>query len=191
MSTTADRELATPDPGDFGQPPRFLGPFVDAVARVKATVHHELLAGFLLIALLLLSMGVLCVVVLDRINGQVVRLTLLSNQVNQARQMIYEVTAQSHFRAMALLTDPTTRTWTDKIYAAKAEFGDQPVAIRTYAFPRAPESFDGSPPSTSSSGPRAMRSPGSTISGSSRGRSTRTSPRSTRCRTCSRTSSTI
>ena len=85
MSTTADRELATPDPGDFGQPPRFLRPFVDAVARVKATVHHKLLAGFLVIALLLLSMGVVSVVVLERIDGQVERLTALSNQVNQAR----------------------------------------------------------------------------------------------------------
>ena len=35
MSTTADRELATPDPEDLGPLPRFLGPFVDAVARVN------------------------------------------------------------------------------------------------------------------------------------------------------------
>ena len=142
MSTTADRELATPDPGDFGQPPRFLGPFVDAVARVKATVHHKLLAGFLVIALLLLSMGVVCVVVLERIDSQVVRLTLLSNQVNQAREMIYEVTAQSHYRAMALLTDPTDPYWTDKIYAAKAEFDTNLSEIRTYAIGSPPETFD-------------------------------------------------
>ena len=142
MSTTADRELATPDPGDFGQPPRFLGPFVDAVARVKATVHHKLLAGFLVIALLLLSMGVVCVVVLERIDGQVVRLTLLSNQVNQAREMIYEVTAQSHYRAMALLTDPTDPYWTDKIYAAKAEFDTNLSEIRTYAIGSPPGAFD-------------------------------------------------
>ena len=114
-------------PATSDQPPRFLGPFVDAVARVKATVHHKLLAGFLVIALLLLSMGVVCVVVLERIDSQVVRLTLLSNQVNQAREMIYEVTAQSHYRAMALLTDPTDPYWTDKIYAAKAEFDTEPV----------------------------------------------------------------
>jgi class 3 adenylate cyclase/CHASE3 domain sensor protein len=140
MSTTADRELATPDPEDLGPTPRFLGPFVDAVARVRATVHHKLLAGFLLIALLLLSMGVVCVVVLERIDGQVVRLTALSNQVSQAREMIYEVTAQSHYRAMALLTnDPS---WTGKIYAAKDEFDADLADIRTYAIPAQPEFFD-------------------------------------------------
>jgi class 3 adenylate cyclase/HAMP domain-containing protein len=142
MSTTADRELAIPDPGDPGQVPRFLGPFVDAVARVKATVHHKLLAGFLLIALLLLSMGVVCVVVLERIDSQVVRLTLLSNQVNQARERIYEVTAQSHYRAMALLTGPTDPYWTDKISAAKAEFDTNLAEIRTYAIGSPPETFD-------------------------------------------------
>jgi hypothetical protein len=97
MSTTADRELSTPDPEDLGPLPRFLGPFIDAVARVRTTVHRKLLAGFLLIALLLLSMGVVCVIVLEQIDGQVVRLTALSDQVSQAREMIYEVTAQSHY----------------------------------------------------------------------------------------------
>ncbi len=140
MSTTADRELATPDPEDLGPVPRFLGPFVDAVARVRATVHHKLLAGFLLIALLLLSMGVVCVVVLERIDGQVVRLTALSNQVSQAREMIYEVTAQSHYRAMALLTNDAS--WTGKIYAAKDEFDADLANIRTYAIPAQPEFFD-------------------------------------------------
>ena len=100
MSTTADRELSTPDLEDLGPLPRFLGPFIDAVARVRTTVHRKLLAGFLLIALLLLSMGVVCIVVLEQIDGQVVRLTALSDQVSQAREMIYEVTAQSHYRAM-------------------------------------------------------------------------------------------
>ena len=120
--------------------PGFLRPFVDAVARIKATVHTKLLAGFLLIALLLLSMGVVCVVVLERIDAQVVRLTALSDQVNQARQMIYEVTAQSHYRAMALLRDDPE--WTDKIYAAKDEFDANLAEIQTYAIPAQPEFFD-------------------------------------------------
>lgn len=124
---------------DFGPLPGFLRPFVDAVARVKATVHTKLLAGFLLIALLLLTMGVVCVVVLERIDSQVVTLTALSNQVNQARQMIYEVTAQSHFRAMALLQDDPV--WTDKIYAAKDEFDANLAQIQTYAIPAQPEFF--------------------------------------------------
>jgi class 3 adenylate cyclase/CHASE3 domain sensor protein len=140
MSTTADRELATPAPEDLGPLPRFLGPLVDAVARVNATVHRKLLAGFLLIALLLLSMGVVCVVVLERIDGQVVRLTALSDQVSQAREMIYEVTAQSHYRAMALLTNDAS--WIDKIYIAKDEFDADLAEIRTYALPSQPEFFD-------------------------------------------------
>ena len=57
----ADRiRLDTSD--DLGPLPKFLRPFVDWVAGIHATVHHKLLAGFLLIALLLLSMGVCCIV---------------------------------------------------------------------------------------------------------------------------------
>jgi len=125
---------------DLGPLPRFLGPSVDAVARIKATVHTKLLAGFLLIALLLLSMGVVCIVVLERIESQVVRLTALSDQVSQAREMIYEVTAQSHYRAMALLDDDPV--WTAKIYTAKSEFDANLATIRTYAIPAQPDFFD-------------------------------------------------
>ena len=120
--------------------PRFLRPAVDAVARARATIHTKLLAGFLLIALLLLSMGIVCVVVLERIDGQVRKLTALSHQVNQAQQMIYEVTGQSHYRAMALLTGD--QEWTDKIYAAKDAFDANLAEIRTYAVPAQPEFFD-------------------------------------------------
>jgi class 3 adenylate cyclase/CHASE3 domain sensor protein len=119
--------------------PGFLRPFVDAVARSRAKVHTKLLAGFLLIALLLLSMGVVCVVVLERIDSQVVKLTALSNQVNQARQMIYGVTAQSHYRAMALLTND--QAYTDKIYAAKDEFDANLAEIQTYAVPAQSDFF--------------------------------------------------
>ena len=84
--------------------PSLLHPWVDRVASVRATVHTKLLAGFLVIAVLLLAMGVLSIGVLARINDQVDTLTSLSEQTNQARQMIYEVTAQSHYRAMELLT---------------------------------------------------------------------------------------
>lgn len=136
MSTNA---AGSPD-SDLGPLPALLRPLVDRIARVRATVHTKLLAGFLLIAMLLLSMGVLSVGVLDRINAQVEKITTLNEQTNLARQMIYEVTAQSHFRAMALLThDPT---WTDKIYAAKDQFGENLTLIRANAFPAQPEFFD-------------------------------------------------
>ena len=144
MSTNAATPVdpRVPDPAgvDLGPLPAFMRPLVDLVAGVRATVHTKLLAGFLLIATLLLSMGVLSVAVLDRINDQVETLTALNEQTNRARQMIYEVTAQSHFRAMALLThDPT---WTDKIYTAKDEFAANLTGIRTAAIPAQPEFFD-------------------------------------------------
>src|SRR3989449_7210003 len=125
---------------DLGPLPRIARPFVDWVARVRATVHTKLLAGFLVIALLLLSMGVLCIVVLDRVNRQVVTLTALNRQTDQAREMIYEVTAQSHYRAMALLTG--NETWTGKIYTAKDLFAQNLAELRTYAVPDRTAFFD-------------------------------------------------
>ena len=145
MSSTAT-EPAPPIPppdqprDDLGPLPRIARPFVDWVARVRATVHTKLLAGFLVIALLLLSMGVLCIVVLDRVNRQVVTLTALNRQTDQAREMIYEVTAQSHYRAMALLTGD--QTYTGKIYAAKDLFAQNLAELRTYAIPDRTAFFD-------------------------------------------------
>ncbi len=125
---------------ELGPLPRFLRPFVDWVARIKATVHTKLLAGFLVIALLMLAMGLLCIEVLNRVNHQVATLTALNKQTNQAREMIYEVTAQSHYRAMALLTRDSV--WTDKIYAAKDAFVANLTEMRTYAVPDRTRFFD-------------------------------------------------
>ncbi|MEP7225397.1 MAG: adenylate/guanylate cyclase domain-containing protein [Actinomycetota bacterium] len=114
---------------ELGPLPPFLRPVVDWVAGIRATIHTKLLAGFLLIAVLLFSMGTLSIVVLTRVNRQVETLNALNRQASQARDMIYEVTAQSHYRAMALLQlqDPT---WTPKIYAAKTAFSDNLADIR-------------------------------------------------------------
>ena len=143
MSTNAASSMSATEAGapgpDLGPLPGFMRPFVDRVARVRATVHTKLLAGFLLIALLLLSMGVLSIAVLDRIDHQVDTLTALAAQTNQAREMIYEVTAQSHYRAMALLTRKPV--WTAKIYAAKREFAADLADIRTDAIPPRPAFF--------------------------------------------------
>ena len=105
---------------DLGPLPGFLKPVVDWVARLEATVHIKLLVGFLLIALLLLALGVFSIAVLNRVDRQVDTLTALHSESDRAREMIYKVTAQSHFRAMALLTG--TDTWDDKIYTAKEGF---------------------------------------------------------------------
>ncbi|MEA2536855.1 MAG: hypothetical protein QOF11_1089 [Chloroflexota bacterium] len=87
--------------------PRFTGwlrPVVDATARIPASVHRKLLFGFLAGALLLVAMAVLSVVVIGRMNERVSDLDRLQEKTSRAQQMLYAVTAQSHYRAMALLT---------------------------------------------------------------------------------------
>ena len=102
-----DRPIAqTPEP----RLPRFTGwlrPAVDDVARIRASVHVKLLFGFLAGALLLVALAVLSLVVIGRMNDRVQELGRLQLQTSQAQRMLYAVTAQSHYRAMALLThDP-------------------------------------------------------------------------------------
>ena len=132
VDTVDDVRMATRK--ELGPLPRFLRPFVDWVARIRATVHTKLLAGFLLIALLLLSMGTLSIVVLGRLNQQVETLTALNRQASQARDMIYEVTSQSHYRAMALL-QLQDDSWTPKIYVAKDLFANNLSDMRTSGAP--------------------------------------------------------
>ena len=91
-----ERDLAAP-----------LGWIVDAVARIRASVHVKLLAGFLLGAFLLLAMGILSLGIISRMNGRATELNVLAQQVDLARQMEYDITAQSHYRAMALYLQPT------------------------------------------------------------------------------------
>ena len=84
-------------------------------------------------------MGVLSIGVLARINDQVDTLTSLSEQTNQSRQMIYEVTAQSHYRAMELLTDDPS--YADKIAASKNTFNSILADVRSHAEPARPAFF--------------------------------------------------
>lgn len=99
-----------------------LRPFVHLVARIKASVHLKLLAGFLVGALLLLAMGVLSLYVINRMNQRVSELAEVEQRQDVSRQMIYLVTAQSHYRAMALLTK--SQVWNDKIAVAKQTFAE-------------------------------------------------------------------
>lgn len=112
-------------------PLRIVRPFVDSVARVRATIHTKLLAGFLLSALLLLAMGVLSIVVINRMNAQMNRVVELQQQLEHAREGIYAITAQSHYRAMALITE--VDSWNDKITVAKAGFVEDMESIRSTA----------------------------------------------------------
>ena len=97
-----------------------LRPLVDFVAKVHASVHAKLLSGFLVGALLLLGMAALSLVVIDRMSAQVEELTRLQDDMDRARRMEYLITAQSHFRAMALLINDDG--YNTKIALAKKEF---------------------------------------------------------------------
>lgn len=121
--------------------PRLLRPFSERVAHLAVSVHTKLLTGFMMIALLLLAMGGLSIFVLQRVDNQVEQLTELHEQTDQARQMIYGVTAQSHFRAMAL-ADRDDPRWTQKIYTAKDAFDSNLADIRVDARAARPEFFD-------------------------------------------------
>ncbi len=82
----------------------WLRPVVEAVARRDASVHRKLLSGFLAGALLLVGMAIVSLLVIGRMNERVSDLDHLQDKVSRAQQMLYAVTAQSHYRAMALLT---------------------------------------------------------------------------------------
>ena len=86
--------------------PRFTGvlrPAVDAVAALRWPVRRKLLAGFLTGAVLLVAMGALSLVVMDQMNDRRLEFERAQQEADLARQMLYDVTAQSHYRAMALL----------------------------------------------------------------------------------------
>lgn len=125
---------------DLGPLPRWMKPAVDWVAKWKATVHVKLLLGFLFIAVLLLALGLFSIAVLNRIDGQVQRLEALHDQSETAREMIYAVTAQSHYRAMALITG--VDSWDDKIYTGKANFASDLDGIRAASIPPMEDFFD-------------------------------------------------
>jgi class 3 adenylate cyclase/CHASE3 domain sensor protein len=110
-----------------------LAPLVDLVARLRASVLLKLLAGFLLSALLLLGMGILSLVVINRMNDRVEDLNAARDRQDRGRQMIYLVTAQSHYRAMSLLTG--NPVWTDRIANAKADFQQQLDAMAADGVP--------------------------------------------------------
>ena len=82
---------------------RWLRPAVDFVAGLRLTIHRKLLAGFLTGALLLVAMAALSLVVIARMDERMEVLETQARKVDLARQMLYDVTAQSHYRAMALL----------------------------------------------------------------------------------------
>jgi class 3 adenylate cyclase len=100
--------------------PWLLRPVVDFVARIDARLETKLLGGFLAISVLMLVLGLVSLFVVYRMDSQVDRMTTLVSQRDRAQEMLYSITAQSHYRTMALLTgDPV---WTEKVATAKERF---------------------------------------------------------------------
>jgi signal transduction histidine kinase len=111
--------------------PRFTGwlrPMVDAVARLDWSVHRKLMVGFLSGAVLLVAMGALSLVVIARMDDRVDDLTRHQEKADIAQQMLYQVTAQSHYRAMTFLLtkdDPAGAAKNvRKLAVAKSTFAD-------------------------------------------------------------------
>jgi len=127
------RDRPVPEP----RLPRFTGwlrPLVDAVARIRASIHAKLLFGFLTGAALLMAMAALSLVVIGQMNDRMEVLNAQATKVDRARQMLYDITAQSHYRAMAILrhkNDPVEADeWNDKVLDKKAAFLDLLASLR-------------------------------------------------------------
>jgi len=101
---------------------RWLRPVVDAVARLDFSVHRKLLFGFLAGAVLLVGLAILSVGVIGRMSDRVAELDQLESKASHAQQMLYWVTAQSHYRAMALLTRNRTKDYNADVARAKQTF---------------------------------------------------------------------
>jgi len=84
--------------------PSVTQPLVDLVRR-QFTDASRLLTAFLVGAILLAGMGALSLVAIERMSQRVAELETLQEKVDRGRQIEYQVTAQSHYRAMALLTN--------------------------------------------------------------------------------------
>jgi signal transduction histidine kinase len=106
-----------------------LRPVVDAVARIDLSVHRKLLFGFLIGAVLLVGMAILSIGIIGRMGERVAELDRLEAKASHARQMLYLVTAQSHYRAMALLTLNETHDYNADIATAKRDFTEHLEAL--------------------------------------------------------------
>jgi signal transduction histidine kinase len=105
--------------------PRFtawLRPVVDAVARINSGVHRKLLFGFLTGALLLVAMALLSLVVIRQMNDRMEELDHAQVKAGRAQEMLYAVTAQSHYRAMAILKPDMGDLYNGQVEEEKTTF---------------------------------------------------------------------
>src|SRR5947209_931606 len=80
-----------------------LGDLVRWVAAIKASVHAKLLAGFLLITLLFIGMGVISLQTITKMSSQSELLHLVHEPVNGSQEIQHALALQMNFTAMALL----------------------------------------------------------------------------------------
>jgi signal transduction histidine kinase/ActR/RegA family two-component response regulator len=110
---------------DDSRLPRFarpLQPLVNMVAAIPGSVHTKLLAGFLATAVLLVGMAVFSVIIINRLDQRSQDISRLQEKIDDTQQMLYAVTAQSHYRAMAFLTHDNT--FNDKVTNEKRIFSN-------------------------------------------------------------------
>jgi signal transduction histidine kinase/CheY-like chemotaxis protein len=154
VSSTPREDTGKSHPEVAGEPqlPRLtrpLRPVVDAVARVSSSLERKMLFGFLVGAALLLAMAALSLVVIGRMDQRIDDLNRHELKVARAREMLYDVTAQSHYRAMSLLLSDTDRAkamvYDGKVHVARNRFAhklelmdrDDPADAATYRALRA------------------------------------------------------
>jgi len=103
------------------QPPiRLLNPIVFWVARLRWSLHTKLLAGFLFVIMLFLGVVGTVAYLASKMEERTLRVARLAEEVARAGRIEYAVTAQMHFRAMALLTgDPSND---EKLVGARQDF---------------------------------------------------------------------
>jgi class 3 adenylate cyclase/CHASE3 domain sensor protein len=138
--STAPTDDTAPAMRDPDRLPPLIRPFADFIARIRATVHTKLLAGFLVIAVLMFAMGAMSILVIGRMNEHANQLIELQRLSDLSRQGIYGITAQSHYRAMALTTQDDT--WNDKIALAKQNFATQLAEIEAIGGPGVQDAVD-------------------------------------------------
>ncbi|HEY7062223.1 MAG TPA: response regulator [Chloroflexota bacterium] len=139
MNDTAD-PLKWAGDGDLPRFARPLWPLVDQIARAPATVRTKLLVGFLCGALLLLVLGALSLVVIGKMNADMVEMAAHQDNIERSLGMETLVIAQSHYRAMALLTGDETNN--AKIVDAKQQFRQDLDAIDQTGSPETRELLD-------------------------------------------------
>jgi PAS domain S-box-containing protein len=133
MNAAVAKAVEGPAEGRLPFMARLCRPLIEAVAAVPVRLHTKLLACFLAGVFLLISLGVLNLIVIHRMADQTQQIQIYRDKVDRARQMEYLVTAQSHYRAMLLLTDDQQNI--KKISDAKRQFLDHLAAVALVSGP--------------------------------------------------------